>query len=60
MQYVVIGTHPDVDTSVAVGPFRSLEKAAAADAKLTAKGYVSETCTLYDVDELEPLHGEDY
>lgn len=58
-QYVVIGTAPTVDVTVAVGPFRSLARVREADEELTAKGYNTETCQLFDVDEVELLSGWD-
>jgi hypothetical protein len=53
--YVVIGTAPVVDTSVVVGPFRSIERASAAWDALTAKGWNAELCTLATVAEVESV-----
>lgn len=52
-QYVVIGTSPFHDVSVAVGPFRSAERAAGADRELTARGYNAETCELVAVSDVD-------
>lgn len=51
-QYVVIGTSPFVDTAVASGPFRSLDRAREASAVLDEKGYVTEVCELFPADEI--------
>ena len=40
--YVVIGTAPDVDTSVVVGPFRSIERARSVSEDMDQFGYVTE------------------
>jgi hypothetical protein len=40
--YVALGTAPTHETTVVVGPFRSLDKAGAAADTLTERGFVSE------------------
>lgn len=55
--YVVIGTSPFVETSVTVGPFRSIDKAMAASSELEYRGYVSEISLLQNVLDLETLAG---
>lgn len=56
-QYVVIGTHPTIDTSVTVGPFNSSEAAYEASRAMDALGYVTEFCPLEKLADLEPLTG---
>ena len=62
-RYVVIGTSPVVDTAVAVGPL-TLKKTATATLELESRGYVTETCELLtlaeldEVEESEPWDGE--
>jgi len=56
-QYVVIGTHPTVDTSVTVGPYNSADRAAEASAAMDALGYVTEFCPLERLEDLDPLTG---
>ncbi len=53
--YAVIGTAPTVDTTVAVGPFRSLDRVRDAENDLIAKGYNVETVSLFAVDEVESV-----
>lgn len=55
--FVVIGTSPWADTSVVVGPFRSMAGAQAADVDLTHLGYNTEVTTCSRVTDLEPLVG---
>jgi hypothetical protein len=45
-QFVVIGTSPFFDLSVAVGPFRSAHRASAADDELASRGWNTEVCEL--------------
>lgn len=47
--YVVVGTNPDYETTVAVGPFRSGKKIDEAWTAMAALGFVAETV------EVEPL-----
>jgi hypothetical protein len=56
-RYVVVGTSPFADTSVAVGPFGSLGKALAASREVEHLGYVTEICPLHSVADLAPLSG---
>lgn len=59
-QYVVIGTAPTMDVTVAVGPFRSEKAASEAWNELTAKGYNAETCPLLKVDDLDAQDWSDH
>lgn len=52
-QYVVLGTSPSVDVTAAVGPFRTEAKANEAGAELTAKGYNTEICQLWNVADVD-------
>lgn len=52
-QYVVIGTSPFVDCSVAVGPFRLRTSVEGAENELTQRGYNVETCELLDISDVE-------
>lgn len=52
-QLVVLGTSPFIDTSVAVGPFRSQERAQDAVLELEYKGYVTETVELVPASEID-------
>lgn len=52
-QYVVIGTSPFNDVSVAVGPFRSLDRVAEADAEMSHRGWNTESCELMSLDDAE-------
>lgn len=45
-QYVVIGTSPFADTSVAAGPFRSQGRAERVDTEMTFRGWNTEICEL--------------
>jgi hypothetical protein len=51
-QLVIIGTSPFNDVSIAVGPFRSTEKATEADNELTFRGWNTEICELMSVSEV--------
>lgn len=51
-QFVVIGTHPDNEKSVGVGPFRSYSNAVPATEELEGKGYAYEIIELMSVREL--------
>lgn len=53
--YVLVGTAPNVDTAVTVGPFRSLERATEAQRDFEHKGFVVEVCPLLKLDEVEML-----
>lgn len=57
--YVVIGTSPAHDNSIAVGPFRSLDRAHDAADALTAKGYVSEMVPLTPLADVDDSPGWD-
>jgi hypothetical protein len=52
-QYVIIGTSPFSDTSIAVGPYRSPQRVTDADAKLTHCGWNTEVCELLAVEDVE-------
>jgi len=58
-QYVVIGTAPCNDTSVAIGPFRTEAKASQAWDQLTHLGYNAETCLLMSLNDVGPAHDYD-
>lgn len=51
-QYVVIGTSPFADTSVASGPFRSIERAGRVDTEMTFRGWNTEVCELVAESEI--------
>lgn len=53
IQFVVIGTSPFHDVSVAVGPFRSADRAAAADGELASRGWNTEVCELMAVSDVD-------
>lgn len=60
-QYVVLGTSPALDVTVAVGPFRTEAKAREASDDLILKGYNVEVCQLWyvtDIDESPAWDGE--
>ena len=57
--YVAIGTSPFTDTSVAVGPFRSRDKADEAYGALTERGYVVEVCELLSIADIEYVTNEE-
>ncbi len=51
--YVVIGTAPSMDTSITVGPFRTVERATeVATDGLTPLGWVTEVCELLRIEEV--------
>lgn len=52
--FVVIATSPDLDTSRAVGPFRTEEKAGEVWHQLLAMGYNPETVKLQRLSDLDP------
>jgi hypothetical protein len=56
-QYVVIGTSPFNDVSVAVGPLRSQNRATDVDAELTRRGWNTEVCPLMSIEDVG--HGTD-
>lgn len=59
-QFVVIGTSPFADTSIAVGPFRSRENAQEASSEMEYKGWVTEICPLSKAADVEMVwSGED-
>lgn len=52
-QYVIIGSSPFSDVSVAVGPFRTQEKTAEVDAELIYRGWNTEVCELMCIADVE-------
>lgn len=53
--YAVIGTAPTVDTTTAVGPYQTVEKALAVSGELEALGYNAEIVPLLKLSDLEPV-----
>lgn len=51
-QYVVIGTSPMHDTSVACGPYRTIDRALQADGEMIQRGWNAEMVPLEQPDEL--------
>lgn len=58
-QYVVIGTSPFNDTSVAVGPFRNPDIANTANEDLESLGWNAEVCQLMSVGEVGPVNNDE-
>jgi hypothetical protein len=53
-RYVVIGTSPVIDTSVAIGPL-PFTKTGAVTIELESRGYITEVCELLSLAELAEL-----
>jgi len=59
MRYVVVGTSPFVDTSVATGPYTSPERALQAATELDHLGYNTEVVPLHRVADLDPVTNDE-
>lgn len=57
MRYIVIGTSPFIDISVAIGPFHTVDAALAASSGLTYRGYGTEICHLQKLSDIPTLTG---
>lgn len=58
-QYVIVGTSPFSDTSIAVGPFRSSLRAAEADQELVHGGWNTEVCPLLAVTDVDVVTNDE-
>lgn len=58
-QYIVIGTSPFNDTSVAIGPFRTVDKALYNTVELEYKGWNTEIVTLLPIVEVGYVTNEE-